>query len=87
MKTCKLCEQEVERTSKHHLIPRTVHRNKWFKKNFTKEVLHTTVDLCRDCHKEIHRQITEKELGRHFNTIEKLRTHENIAKFIKWLVK
>lgn len=87
MKTCELCKREVERTTKHHLIPRTTHRNKWFRKNFTKEEMHTTVDLCKPCHREIHWQIPEKEMGRHYNTIEKLRNHENVRKFIDWLIK
>ncbi len=46
--------------------------------------MHETVDLCRDCHKEIHRQIPEKEMGRTFNSIEKLLNHEKVCKFVKW---
>lgn len=84
MKTCELCEREVERTTKHHLIPRTVHRNKWFKKNYTKEQMHTTVDLCKPCHREIHRQVPEKEMARGYNSLEKLKNQENIQKFLKW---
>lgn len=82
---CELCEREVERTTRHHLIPRTLHKNKWFKKNFEKAQLHETVDLCRDCHKNIHRFITEKIMGREFNTIEKLRGNEAVLKFVQWL--
>jgi hypothetical protein len=85
MKTCKLCELEVERTTKHHLIPRTVHKNKWFKKTFTKEQLHKTVDLCKSCHREIHRQIPEKEMGRYFNTLPKLKANENVMKYVEWM--
>ena len=87
MKTCELCEQEVEKTTKHHLIPRTTHRNKWFKKNYTKEQMHTTVDLCKPCHKEIHRQVPEKEMGRDYNSLEKLKNQENIQKFLIWRTK
>lgn len=43
--------------------------------------------LCRDCHKYIHVEHTEKELGRNFNTIEALREDEKIAKFIKFVRK
>lgn len=85
MNICELCEREVERTSKHHLIPRAVHSNKWFKKNFTKEQMITTVDLCRDCHKHIHKFATEKELAKHHNTLETLMEHEKIRKFVNWL--
>lgn len=83
--TCELCERQVAATTKHHLIPRTVHKNKWFKKNFEKSVLHQTVNLCRDCHRGIHRFIPEKEMGRYFNTLEKLRSHKKVANFIRWL--
>ncbi len=85
MKICELCQREVERTTRHHLIPRTLHKNKWFKKNFTKDEMIQTVDLCKDCHKEIHKFATEKELGRHYNTIEKLLEHEKIRNFVEWL--
>ena len=87
MHICELCKREVEFTTKHHLIPRTVHRNKWFKKKFTKEQMHTTVDLCKPCHREIHRQIPEKEMGRHYNTLETLKNHENVQKFLVWLIR
>lgn len=85
MKQCRLCEREVNYTTRHHLIPRTVHRNKWFKKNFSFEELHTTVDLCKDCHRQIHRFIPEKEMGRDYNSIDKLMTHEKVHTFVKWL--
>ncbi len=82
---CELCERNVEETTRHHLIPRTLHSNKWFKKNFTKEQMIETVDLCRDCHKEIHRQIPEKQMGRSYNSVEKLAAHDKIANFVAWL--
>ena len=85
MEHCELCQREVSKTTKHHLIPRTNHKNKWFKKNFNFEDLHTTVDLCRDCHRQIHKFIPEKEMGRNYNSLEKLLAHQQIAKFVQWL--
>ena len=87
MKMCKLCEREVPKTSRHHTIPRTVHKNKWFKKNYTREQMHSTIELCRDCHREIHRLIPEKEMGKFYNTIDKLKSHEKVAGFLKWLTR
>jgi len=87
MKQCELCKREVGSTTKHHLIPRTLHKNKWFKKNFSFEQFHTTVDLCKDCHKQIHRFIPEKEMGRHYHSIELLMTHEKVNNFVKWLTR
>jgi hypothetical protein len=84
---CSLCHRVTKRgTTGHHLIPRTCHSNKWFKKRFTRERMNQIVDVCRDCHKAIHRLIPdEKELGRSYNTVEALQSHEEINKFIRWV--
>lgn len=82
---CRLCKREVRQITKHHLIPKTTHKNKWFRKNYTKQQMHQTVNLCRACHREIHKQISEKELGRRYNTLEKIQTHEKIQRFVKWI--
>lgn len=82
---CELCERENELTF-HHLIPRTNHKNKWFKKNFTREEMNRGINICKeDCHKEIHRLISEKEMGRSFNTTQKLLRHPKIKKYIKYI--
>lgn len=84
---CQLCGRLTKRgTNEHHVIPRTCHSNKWFKKRFTREQMHETIDVCRDCHHTIHRLIPdEKELGRHYNSLEKLFAHEGIARFLTWV--
>lgn len=87
LQICELCDRAVPSTTHHHLIPRTVHRNKWFKKNFEKEDLHKTIDLCKSCHRQIHRFISHKDLGRYFNTKEKLLAHEQVGVFVRWLQK
>ncbi len=69
----------------HHLFPKTLHSTKWFKKNFTKEQLDETITLCRDCHDAIHKFLTEKELGRSYNTKVKLMANEKVAGFVKWI--
>ena len=72
----------------HHLIPQTCHKNKWFKKNFTREEMHAGIDICRDCHSAIHKYIpNEKKLGRDYNTIEKLMAHTALANYVEWLSK
>jgi hypothetical protein len=84
---CALCGRERKLTF-HHLIPRTLHSNKWFEKNFTKEEMRTRgIEVCRECHSAIHRFIPEKELGRNFNTLEKLLTHEALSRFVSWISK
>jgi len=82
---CVLCEREHLLTF-HHLIPKTLHKNKWFKKNFTKEQMNEGIDICKDdCHKQIHILISEKELGKSYNTVQKLLNHKEVKKYIKWL--
>lgn len=84
---CQLCNR-VKGLTFHHFIPVTLHKNKWFKKNFDKIVMTTGgMMLCDDCHKYIHDTFKPKELGRYFNTEEKLRQNDKIAKFIKFIKK
>lgn len=70
------------------MIPRTCHSNKWFRKNFTRDQMLETVELCRDCHQAIHHFVpSEKELGRYYNTIDRLLSHSGIARFVAWIRK
>lgn len=80
---CQLCGCEPA-ASFHHVIPRTVHSNKWFKKNFSREQMREGLELCRQCHRTIHNMLDEKSLGRHFNTREKLLAHPAIARYLSW---
>jgi hypothetical protein len=86
---CRLCRRLTKSgTTEHHLIPRTCHKNKWFKKNFTRQEMSETISVCRDCHRYIHKAVPkEKELGRFFNTVEKLLNHETIGRFVEWASK
>lgn len=85
--SCALCGL-IRPLTFHHLIPRTCHRNKWFKKNFTTDDMKTRgINVCRGCHKLIHRTYNEKELGRRYNTLNKLLSSEPIAKYIEWAKK
>ena len=82
---CELCGREND-LNFHHLIPVTFHKNKWYKKNYTKEELGKGINICeRDCHKEIHVFITEKEMGRIYNTLEKLLNHPKVKKYVEWV--
>ena len=46
-----------------------------------------TVLLHHQCHKEIHACLSEAELARNYATIEKLKTHPRLEKFIAWVAK
>ncbi|MGD8583580.1 MAG: hypothetical protein PVG12_01675 [Gammaproteobacteria bacterium] len=86
-KECTLCGSERSITF-HHLIPRSCHRNKWFKKNFDKaDMKERGIDICRRCHSFIHKKFSEKYLGRELNTLEKLEQNEIIKAYLKWAKK
>jgi hypothetical protein len=81
---CELCQTEPAHNF-HHFIPRTLHSNKWFKKRYTRAEMQVGIDVCKACHSAIHDLIPdEKELGRHYSTLETLLAHPEIAKFVEW---
>ena len=85
-KACELCGCTYSYLNFHHLIPRTLHTNKWFKKMYTREYMgHHGIWICKaDCHKQIHRFITEKDMGYSYYTKELLLTHPEVYKYISW---
>jgi hypothetical protein len=47
-----------------------------------------TVSLCKECHNACHRFVPkEKELGRHYHSLELLMSHPEIGKFVRWVSK
>ena len=69
----------------HHLIPKTCHRNKWFRKHFSaSEMRERGIKVCRKCHSFIHKNFPEKQLVRELNTLEALLANEKIEKHIEW---
>ncbi len=58
--------------TKHHLVPKSRKGR-------------VTVDLCRPCHGQIHAVFTEKELERHFDSVEKLLAAEEMQDWIRWI--
>jgi hypothetical protein len=81
---CAICLRE-ERLTRHHLIPRTRHPTNWNKREFDRAAVRKVVGICRPCHSQIHQLLSEKQLEREFNTVEKLRAHPAIAKFVAWI--
>ena len=46
-----------------------------------------TVLLHHQCHREIHAMLSEAELARDYASVEALRAHPRLAKFINWVRK
>lgn len=86
---CSLCGRTPRRgTTDHHLIPRTCHGNKWFRRRFTREDMQRTIPVCRECHSAIHKFIpSHKLLGRSYSTRETLLAHEQLHRFVGWVRK
>jgi hypothetical protein len=87
MDKCELCNREQTLTS-HHLIPKQVHSKSWCKRMFTRlDMTKRRAELCRMCHKTIHKFFTHRELGETYNTVDKLLTNDKINDFIVWVKK
>jgi len=74
---CPLCGRPLAAPmNRHHLVP------------LSKGGKGTpTLIMHQICHNKIHAVLSERELLTHYNTIERLQAHEEIAKFIKWVAK
>jgi hypothetical protein len=72
--------------TRHHLIPKSRHKNKRNKKVFDRQEVHNRIALlCRSCHRNIHAMIGIKELEREYNTLEALAAHPGIRGFTRWI--
>jgi hypothetical protein len=76
---CPLCDRPIPADAKqslHHLIPK-LRGGKGG----------PTVLLHQICHNEIHATLTESELARAYSTVQALRDHPRLAKFVAWVRK
>ena len=71
--TCALCRRPLGRLrEKHHLVPRSFGGRE-------------TVELHPICHRKVHDVLGERELAQDYATPEALRSHPEIARFLRWL--
>ncbi len=83
---CELCGRSGTELQKHHLIPRTRHSNRRNKRQFNREEVRSRLAwLCPACHKTVHATLDEKDLEREYNTLDALRGHPEIGRFIAWV--
>jgi hypothetical protein len=85
MGECELCGREVRKLTRHHLVPRTRHKNKKNKRDFDRQEIHRTVGLCSPCHRHVHIVLDNKQLEREYNTVEALKAHPDVEKFVRWV--
>jgi 5-methylcytosine-specific restriction endonuclease McrA len=84
---CELCGRDRPLTF-HHLIPRQNHRRGAFLRRFDKDdMTHRGAWLCRDCHRMLHKTFDARTLGLELNTIESIRAHPDVQKFVAWVRK
>lgn len=83
--TCALCQRDAMRLTKHHLTPRTRHHNKRVRRETTRKERNQTVPFCRPCHNQVHALLTEKQLEREYYSVERLREHPEVQKWIAWV--
>lgn len=71
---CCICHRELGdvRIEEHHLLPKT------FKGK-------DTVPIHKVCHQKIHATFSERELLNYYHTPDRIREHEQMQKFIKWV--
>eukprot|EP00466_Bigelowiella_natans_P017935 jgi/Bigna1/62113/fgenesh1_kg.30_\ len=79
---CSLCSRMDGKMTFHHLIPRATHGKRWCFVRYTKEERASGVCLCRDCHDQVHKHISEKDLALEFNTLERLQTHPGLRSYV-----
>ncbi len=84
---CALCGRAVERVSRHHLVPRSRVRKAKRRGREVTPAETETVPLCRPCHGMVHATLSEKELQRSYPTLEALREHPEIGRFVRWVRK
>jgi hypothetical protein len=69
---CALCEREVRRANRHHIVPKS-------------EGGTHTVWLCLTCHKTLHHFFTNATLATEKYSIDMLRADPDIARYLAWV--
>lgn len=85
---CELCGRTDIELTRHHLIPQSRHNKARTKKEFSRQEMKTQVALlCQACHNQVHEVFSNQELSSHYHTVERLKEHTEMAKFINWVKK
>lgn len=71
---CPFCKRPLVRPTKHHLVPKTFGGKE-------------QVTCCRDCHKAAHAFISNREMKRHYHTVERLLEHDGFRQMVEWIAR
>jgi hypothetical protein len=83
---CPLCRRSTALTF-HHLIPKKMHRRRFFQKTYKRQQLAAGVYICRLCHNGVHQIFDEMTLAKCFNTLENLLQNEALQKHCQWVAR
>lgn len=83
---CVACRRETDLTF-HHLIPRKLHRRRYFERHYSKAVLNEGIYVCRLCHDGIHDTYDEMTLAKQFASLDKLLADEALLRHFGWVAK
>ncbi len=71
--SCELCLREAERYTVHHLVPRAEGGR-----------FGPRAKLCATCHRQLHAMFTEATLAKEFNSLDSIRNHPEMRKYLRW---
>lgn len=74
---CNLCCIKKAR-QRHHLIPKSVSHQYKFHKSYNMKVL-----VCRECHRFLHNNFSNKRLARELYSVERIRNHQTFANYLE----
>lgn len=84
---CELCGRTLNLT-RHHLIPQSRHNKSRTRRHFSRDEMKSDIAMiCRPCHSQIHRVFSNHELADYYHTIDRIREHSEMQKFIAWVKK
>lgn len=85
---CELCGRNNIALTRHHLIPQSRHNKARTKRHFSKVDMHTSIAmLCRPCHNQVHKLFSNHELADYYHSVDRLKQHSDMEKFINWIKK
>lgn len=83
---CQLCGRTDVALTRHHLIPKSRTIKKKGRRDFDWEAaLQNQALLCRPCHSQAHKILSERAMEREYATIEALASHPEMRKFTDWI--